>query len=113
AGPAGFTPAPAPPGEDPTQVVAGPYTMPAPPAAPSPYAPTSAPPSAPAVPGQPAGPSLTKGDAGAESTQAVATGEDDLSQRTQLINPASQQPSAGSPPPAAAVGDEPTQRYQP
>lgn len=51
--------------------------------------------------------------ASAESTQALPRPEEtDDGQRTQAINPASQQPSAGSPPPPSAGGDGPTERRQ-
>ena len=47
--------------------------------------------------------------AASERTQVInpAGGE-----RTQLINPASQQPSAGTQPPAAEIGDDPTEQRQ-
>lgn len=84
-------PPPAPPAE--TQV-AGPYTMPssqpAPPTAPAsgPPAPSSAPPAS-----------------SADATELIPQDTD----RTQLINPASQRPTAGGTPPPARDGEEPTQ----
>lgn len=49
----------------------------------------------------------------AEPTQAIPRPEKtDDGERTQAINPASQQPSAGSPPPPYAGGDGPTERRQ-
>jgi hypothetical protein len=62
-------------------------------------APTQAP--APVTPPSAPGASATAG----EPTAPIPTAE---SERTQVINPASQQPSAGSAPPPAAQGDEPT-----
>jgi hypothetical protein len=79
--------------------VAGPYTMPssqpAPPTAPSsgPPAPSSAPPAPP--------PAASAADA----TELMAQDTD----RTQLINPASQRPTAGGTPPPARDGEEPTE----
>jgi hypothetical protein len=47
-----------------------------------------------------------------ESTQVIPRGSYDPSERTQLINPVSQQPSAGSQPPVAEIGDDPTEPRQ-
>ncbi|SNS91163.1 hypothetical protein SAMN05421812_102330 [Asanoa hainanensis] len=66
---------------------------------------TAPPVSAPPVPPAPASPAAPAGQAD-EPTTAIPTPE---AERTQVINPASQQPSAGSaPPPAAAADDEAT-----
>jgi len=88
-------------GPTPSASSAEPATWPPVPGAGSPQAtqtitapPVSAPPAAPAPAVQPDPP-----------TAAIPTPEDE---RTQVINPASQQPSAGSVPPPAASGDEPT-----
>ncbi|GAA1878859.1 hypothetical protein [Asanoa iriomotensis] len=60
---------------------------------------------APAAPPAPTSPA-TAGDTRLDSpTAPIPTPEDE---RTQVINPASQQPSAGSAPPPTAEGDEPT-----
>ncbi len=45
----------------------------------------------------------------AEATQMLRPGDPDDGGRTQLINPASQQPAAGFRPPGSAIGDEPTE----
>jgi hypothetical protein len=60
---------------------------------------------APPVSAPPAAPAPAPAVQPEPPTAAIPTPEDE---RTQVINPASQQPSAGSAPPAAASGDEPT-----
>ena len=91
-------PPPAPPAPPAETQVAGPYTMPsaqpAPPTAPSsgPPAPSSAPPAPP-------------GGSAADATELIPQDTD----RTQLINPASQRPTAGGTPPPARDGEEPTE----
>jgi hypothetical protein len=103
----------------------GGFGVPAPASAP----PVSAPPSAstsgaqsPVSPAQPPPPvgspfaaPTSAPPATAEPTQVISRGPDgdDNAERTQLINPASQQPTAGGPPPASRIdGDEPTEPYQ-
>ena len=62
----------------------------------------------------PAAPSSAPPVVHAEPTQVIqrAPEGDDASERTQLINPASQRPTAGSQPPAPRTGDEPTEPHQ-
>ncbi|MEV4625631.1 hypothetical protein AB0J90_05000 [Micromonospora sp. NPDC049523] len=103
----------------------GGFGVPAPASAPPVSAPPSAPTSgaqAPVPPAQSPGPVASP--FAAPTSAPPATGEptqviqrspesDDNSERTQLINPASQQPSAGGQPPASRIdGDEPTEPYQ-
>ncbi|MEV4533803.1 hypothetical protein AB0J82_08225 [Asanoa sp. NPDC049518] len=73
-------------------------TITAPPVSAPPVPPTPTPTPAPASPAAP----VAEAD---EPTTAIPTPE---GERTQVINPASQQPSAGSAPPPAAADDEPT-----
>lgn len=95
------------PSAEATQVVPT-YGVPVPQSAPpapasAPPAPSSAPPAA--APAQPSG---------TESAQPFpwAAATPDPSERTQVINPASQQPAAGSQPPAPRDGDGPTESDQ-
>jgi hypothetical protein len=91
------------------------YGIPAPASAPPVSAPPTAPTSVPQVPAPPAPfADPTVPPSTSEATQVIQRPPqgDDASERTQLINPASQQPSAGSQPPARQIGDEPTELGQ-
>ncbi|WP_329107526.1 hypothetical protein OG792_04275 [Micromonospora sp. NBC_01699] len=103
----------------------GGFGVPAPASAPPVSAPPSAPTSGAQAPVPPAQAQAPVGSPFAAPTSAPpATGEptqvigqapsgDDNAERTQLINPASQQPTAGGQPPASRIdGDEPTEPYQ-
>ncbi|MFK3981007.1 hypothetical protein ACI2K4_11590 [Micromonospora sp. NPDC050397] len=119
----GVSAPPATPGAaSPTPASAPPFAPPASggPFSPAPFSPPPAPASpfaAPTSTPSASGPSAfaSASGAGGESTEVIQqrTAESgDAEERTQLINPASQQPTAGAQPPATRIGDEPTEPYQ-
>ncbi|MGI5212219.1 hypothetical protein [Plantactinospora sp. CA-290183] len=118
--PTSAPPTSAPPAPAPSSAPPAPAS--APPAAPSPAppvpaAPASAPPAS-APPASPSPASSSPSPAGTEDEEAERTqvlhqrtgsGSGPADERTQRINPASQQPSAGARPPAPEADDDPTQ----